>query len=275
MIAQLNLIERATLIAPNSVYLPWTNRVGRWFCWIVAVILFGWMCHNLELRFDVLVRGFTKLGVLTKAMFPPVANGAELKILQSLLVTFAMAVSGTVLGIMVALPLGIIGAKNVIRNSAIHFVVRRTLDILRGVPVLVWALVMISAFGLGPIAGVIALALADFPHLAKQFAEAIENSDGRPSQGILASGGNRLEAMRLGLLPQVVPVMASQSLYTLESNFRNAAILGVVGAGGIGFELEERIRIFAFDQVAWIVVAYVMSVTLLDWISSQMRSRLV
>jgi len=275
MIAQLNLIERATLIAPNSVYLPWTNRVGRWFCWIVAVILFGWMCHNLELRFEVLVRGFTKLGVLTKAMFPPVANGAELKILQSLLVTFAMAVSGTVLGIMVALPLGIIGAKNVIRNSASHFVIRRTLDILRGVPVLVWALVMISAFGLGPIAGVIALALADFPHLAKQFAEAIENSDAKPSQGILASGGNRLEAMRLGLLPQVVPVMASQSLYTLESNFRNAAILGVVGAGGIGFELEERIRIFAFDQVAWIVVAYVMSVTLLDWISSQMRARLV
>jgi len=275
MIAQLDLIERATLIAPNSVFLPWTNRVGRWFCWMVGVILLGWMCHNLDLRLDVLIRGFTKLGVLTKAMFPPVANGAELKILQSLLVTFAMAVSGTTLGIMVALPLGIIGAKNVIRNSAIHFVIRRTLDILRGVPVLVWALVMISAFGLGPIAGVIALALADFPHLAKQFAEAIENSDAKPSQGILASGGNRLEAMRLGLLPQVVPVMASQSLYTLESNFRHAAILGVVGAGGIGFELEERIRIFAFDQVAWIVVAYVMSVTLLDWISSQMRSRLV
>ena len=275
MIAQLDLIERATLIAPNSVYLPWLNRLGRWICWMIAVILFVGMCHNLDLSFDVLSRGFTKLGTLIKTMFPPFANGAELKILQSLLVTFAMAVSGTTLGIMVALPLGIIGAKNVIQNSGIHFIVRRTLDILRGVPVLVWALVMISAFGLGPIAGVIALALADFPHLAKQFAEAIENSDGRPSQGILASGGNRLEAMRLGLLPQVVPVMASQSLYTLESNFRHAAILGVVGAGGIGFELEERIRIFAFDQVAWIVVAYVMSVTLLDWISSQMRSRLV
>ena len=275
MIAQLDLIERATLIAPNSVYLPWLNRLGRWICWMIAVILFVGMCHNLDLSFDVLSRGFTKLGTLTKTMFPPFANGAELKILQALLVTFAMAVSGTTLGIMVALPLGIIGAKNVIQNSGIHFIVRRTLDILRGVPVLVWALVMISAFGLGPIAGVIALALADFPHLAKQFAEAIENSDAKPSQGILASGGNRLEAMRLGLLPQVVPVMASQSLYTLESNFRHAAILGVVGAGGIGFELEERIRIFAFDQVAWIVVAYVMSVTLLDWISSQMRSRLV
>lgn len=275
MTARSDLIERAILIAPNSVYLPWMNRLGRWSCWVGALILFGWMCHNLDLRWDVLARGFTKLGTLTKAMFPPNANGDELRIVQSLLDTFAMAVSGTVLGIIVALPLGIIGAKTVIRNPVIHFAVRRTLDILRGVPVLVWALVMISAFGLGPIAGVIALALADFPHLSKQFAEAIENSDTRPSQGILASGGNRLEAMRLGLLPQVVPVMASQSLYTLESNFRNAAILGVVGAGGIGFELEERIRIFAFDQVAWIVVAYVISVSLLDWFSSQIRSRLV
>ena len=275
MTARSDLIERAILIAPNSVHLPWMNRLGRWICWVGALILFAWMCQNLDLRFDVLARGFTKLGTLTKAMFPPFANGAELKILQSLLDTFAMAVSGTVLGIMVALPLGIIGAKTVIKNSLIHFSVRRTLDFLRGVPVLVWALVMISAFGLGPIAGVIALALADFPHLSKQFAEAIENSDTRPSQGILASGGNRLEAMRLGLLPQVVPVMASQSLYTLESNFRNAAILGVVGAGGIGFELEERIRIFAFDQVAWIVVAYVISVSFLDWFSSQLRSRLI
>jgi phosphonate transport system permease protein len=134
---------------------------------------------------------------------------------------------------------------------------------------------MISAFGLGPIAGVIALALADFPNLAKQFAEVIENSDARPPQGILAAGGNKIEALRLGLLPQVVPVMASQSLYTLETNFRHAAILGVVGAGGIGFELEERIRIFAFDQVAWIVLAYVLSVTLLDWVSSKVRARLI
>jgi phosphonate transport system permease protein len=275
MTARSDLIEQASLIAPNSVHQPLMSRIGRWGLGFGAVLLFGWMCHNLELRVDVLVRGFTKLGTLTKAMFPPFANGAELKILQALLVTLAMAMTGTIMGIVVALPLGSVGAKNLIRNPILHFAVRRTLDFLRGVPVLVWALIMISAFGLGPIAGVIALALADFPHLAKQFAEALENSDPRPSQAILASGGNRLEAMRLGLLPQVVPVMASQSLYTLESNFRHAAILGVVGAGGIGFELEERIRIFAFDQVAWIVVAYVASVTLLDWISSQLRSRLI
>ena len=275
MTGRSDLIDRANLIAPHGVDIPWTNRIGTWLSWLAAILLVGVMCHNLDLSFELLVRGFTKLGTLSKAMFPPFANGSELKILQALLVTIAMAASGTILAILVALPLGIVGAKNVVRNSAAHFAIRRSLDFLRGVPVLVWALVMISAFGLGPIAGVIALALADFPHLAKQFAEALENSDTRPPQSILASGGNRLEAIRLGLLPQVVPVMASQSLYTMESNFRHAAILGVVGAGGIGFELEERIRIFAFDQVAWIVVAYVVSVTLLDWLSSQVRSRLL
>ena len=275
MTSRSDLIDRANLIAPHGVDIPWTNRIGAWLGWLAAILLLGVMCHNLDLSFELLVRGFTKLGTLSKAMFPPFANGSELKILQALLVTIAMAATGTILAILVALPLGIVGAKNVVRNSAVHFAIRRSLDFLRGVPVLVWALVMISAFGLGPIAGVIALALADFPHLAKQFAEALENSDTRPPQGILASGGNRLEAIRLGLLPQVVPVMASQSLYTMESNFRHAAILGVVGAGGIGFELEERIRIFAFDQVAWIVVAYVVSVTLLDWLSSQVRSRLL
>ncbi len=275
MTSRSDMIARASLIAPHSVHLPVIGRVGRLAGWLAAVVVFFWMCHNLELSPEVLARGFTKLGTLTKTMFPPYANGAELKILQALLVTFAMAVSGTILAVFVALPLGIVGAKNVIRNPVVHFFIRRNFDFLRGIPVLVWALVMISAFGLGPIAGVIALALADFPNLAKQFAEVIENSDARPPQGILAAGGNKIEALRLGLLPQVVPVMASQSLYTLETNFRHAAILGVVGAGGIGFELEERIRIFAFDQVAWIVLAYVLSVTLLDWVSSKVRARLI
>ena len=275
MTSRSDLITRASLIAPYSVHVPVMGRVGRLAGWSAAIFVFVWMCQNLELSPEVLARGFTKLGTLTKTMLPPFANGAELKILQALLVTFAMAVSGTILAVLIALPLGTIGAKNVIRNRVVHFFIRRNFDFLRGVPVLVWALVMISAFGLGPIAGVIALALADFPNLAKQFAEVIENSDARPSQGILAAGGTKIEALRLGLLPQVVPVMASQSLYTLESNFRHAAILGVVGAGGIGFELEERIRIFAFDQVAWIVFAYVVSVTTLDWLSSQVRARLI
>jgi ABC-type methionine transport system permease subunit len=154
------------------------------------------------------------------------------------------------------LPLGVIGAKTVVSQPVLHFVFRRSLDWFRGVPSLVWALILVSAFGLGPFGGVIALALADIPSLAKLFSEAIENADEKPLDGVRAAGVSPLMALRYGLAPQVVPVMASQVLFFLESNFRNAAVLGIVGAGGIGFELEERIRIFAFDQVVFITSAY-------------------
>ncbi len=148
------------------------------------------------------------------------------------------------------------------------------LDLFRGVPALVWALILVSAFGLGPFPGVCALALADTPHLAKLFAESIEGVDRRPIDGVRSTGASPLSVIRLALLPQVAPMMASQCLYYLESNFRHAAVLGIVGAGGIGFELEERIRIFAFDQVVFIIALYMICVAALDTVYQQLRSRL-
>jgi len=132
----------------------------------------------------------------------------------------------------------------------------------------------VSAFGLGPFAGVVALAIADTPVLAKLNAEAFENIDEKSRQSVRASGGSRLDAIRYAVIPQVAPVITSQSLFYLESNFRNAAVLGIVGAGGIGFELEERIRIFAFDQVAFIILLYMLCVAILDSISARIRARL-
>ena len=185
-----------------------------------------------------------------------------------------MAVAGTALAIVAALPLGLLGAKTVVSNGLLHFLFRRCLDIFRGVPALVWALIFISAFGLGPFAGVVALAFADIPNLAKLFAETLENCDRGPVEGARASGVSKILEIRFGLVPQVAPVLASQCLYYLESNFRHAAVLGIVGAGGIGFELDERIRIFAFDQVAYIVLLYMLCVAALDFVSRQLRARL-
>jgi len=156
----------------------------------------------------------------------------------------------------------------------LHFALRRVLDWFRGVPALVWALILVSAFGLGPFGGVIALALADAPNLAKLFSEAIENCDEKPMDGARAAGVSPLMVMRFGLAPQVAPVMASQVLFFLEGNFRNAAVLGIVGAGGIGFELEERIRVFAFDQAAFIILLYMLGVAMLDAFSQKLRAKL-
>lgn len=268
-------IAEALRIAPRALRRPPLERLGRAAAFTLIAAGFVAMCISVDLTPAAFAKGFTKLMGFLASMFPPTANGGEMRILGALAATFAMAVAGTALAVLGALPLGLLGAKTVVRQPVIHFFIRRTFDVFRGIPALVWALMLIVAFGLGPFGGVIALALSDVPRLAKLYAEALENADTRPQEGILAAGGGWVEAIRFGLLPQVAPVMASQSLYVLESNFRNAAILGIVGAGGIGFELEERIRIFAFDQVAWIVIAYVICVMALDWISEKIRTHLV
>ncbi|WP_416906926.1 MAG: phosphonate ABC transporter, permease protein PhnE [Polymorphobacter sp.] len=268
-------IEAALRIAPDALRRAPLERLVRLLVYGLMAAAFAVMCHNVGFNPDTFGRGMSKLLGFMSGMFPPTANGGEVRILTALATTFAMAVAGTALAVAGALPLGLLGAKTLVRQPLVHFLIRRTFDMFRGIPALVWALVLIVAFGLGPFGGVIALALSDIPRLAKLNAEAIENADTRPQEGIRAAGGNALHAIRFGLLPQVAPVIASQSLYVLESNFRSAAILGIVGAGGIGYELEERIRIFAFDQVAWIVIAYVICVMILDFVSERIRTHLI
>ncbi len=268
-------LAAARRIAPQALQPTLGQRLLRIMGLGLLAAGFVAMCINVDLTPAVFGKGFAKLLGFLSVMFPPTANGGELRILSALAATFAMAVAGTALAVVAAAPLGLIGARTVVRQPVIHFIIRRSFDVLRGIPALVWALMLIVAFGLGPFGGVIALALSDLPRLAKLYAEALENADAGPQEGIRSTGGGAVAAIRFGLIPQVLPVMSSQSLYVLESNFRNAAILGIVGAGGIGYELEERIRIFAFDQVAWIVIAYVICVMLLDVVSERIRSRLI
>ena len=128
---------------------------------------------------------------------------------------------------------------------------------------------------LGPLAGVLAIATADIAVLAKLYAEAIENIEPRQTEGVTAAGGGWAERLRFGVLPQVLPVMLAQALYFFESNTRSAAILGVVGAGGIGLQISERIRVRAWDEVAFIILLMVVIVAAIDWGSARLRKRLI
>jgi phosphonate transport system permease protein len=260
--------------APPAVHSPWPGLIRGTFATAACLAALAAMMIDLKMAPETLLSGSSKLGRFIASMVPPSDGGDSLRILRSLAETFAMAVAGTALAIVAALPLGLLGAKTVVSNGLLHFLFRRCLDIFRGVPALVWALIFISAFGLGPFAGVVALAFADIPNLAKLFAETLENCDRGPVEGARASGVSKILEIRFGLVPQVAPVLASQCLFYLESNFRHAAVLGIVGAGGIGFELDERIRIFAFDQVAYIVLLYMLCVAALDFVSRQLRARL-
>lgn len=222
-----------------------------------------------------LVQGASRLGWLLQFMFPPAHNGWLGEFALGLAETLAMAFVGTLAAFVVALPVGFLAAKNVIPNWLFHFGLRRTLDGIRGVDTLIWALVFVNVVGLGPFAGILAIAVGDVGVLSKLFAEAIENVDRRQVEGVRATGAGRVQTMRFGMLPQVLPVMLSNTLYFFESNTRSATILGVVGAGGIGQQLSDRIRVNNWDEVMFIVLMILATVYVIDLVSRQLRVRII
>jgi len=219
--------------------------------------------------------GLAKLGWLVALMWPPSAGGALPDLLEAMAQTLAMAFLGTLLAAAVALPLSFLGAGNVVSSTLARFTVRRAYDGLRAVDSLVWALIFVSAVGMGPFAGILALALPDIGTLAKVFSEALESADRRPVEGVRSAGGSRLHAIRYGLVPQAAPVMLAQVLYTLESNTRSATIIGVVGAGGIGLALADRMRINNWDEAAFIILLILVAVAAIDAASRRIRMRLI
>ncbi len=237
--------------------------------WLVAV--FRWF----DITPSRLENGIAGLFVILRQMVPPSPGTHWDTILVGLAESVAMAFLGTVIAACIALPLGFLGARNVVVNTLAHFTVRRLFDGFRGIDQLIWALAFVRAVGLGPLAGVMAIAAAEICVLAKLFAEAIENADRRQPEAIVAAGGSRLMAIRYGLLPQVSPVLLAQILYGLEANTRGAAILGVVGAGGIGLQIAERIRIRLWDEVAFIILLILVTVAVIDFVSARVRRRLI
>jgi phosphonate transport system permease protein len=205
-------------------------------------------------------------------MFPPDSGGHLAAYLNALGETLAIAFLGTLLGAVLALPLGVLAARNVIPSAFLRAPIKRFFDAVRGVDTLIWALIWINVVGLGPFAGVLAIASSDFGALGKLFAEIIESADAKEQEGVRAAGGRRLAEVRFGLLPQVLPVIAGQILYFIESNTRSATIIGVVGAGGIGLSLSEQIRVLEWKQVSFLILMILISVAAIDFISGRLRA---
>jgi phosphonate transport system permease protein len=197
---------------------------------LLLLLLIGGL-WRMDASPERIINGITKLGWLVALMWPPSAGGVLPELLMSLLESLAMAFLGTLLAVLVALPLALLGAGNIIGNVLLRFSVRRLYDGLRGIDTLIWALVFVAAVGMGPFAGILALAVPDIGTLSKLFSEALESADRRQVEAVRAAGANRVLAVRLGLIPQVAPVILSQILYTLESNARSSTVLGIVGAG--------------------------------------------
>lgn len=261
-------LPRAFGPTPTGLALRWLAGAGV-LAWLAA--LFWW--------FDItparLWRGLDGVMVILRMMIPPSPGDQWQDIMQGIGESVAMAFLGSTIAVVLAVPLGFLGARNVVLNTLAHFSIRRVFDGFRGMDQLIWALAFVRAVGLGPLAGVLAIAVAEVAVLAKLFAEAIENADARQPEAIRAVGGTNTLRIRFGLIPQVLPVMLAQYLYQIESNTRSASILGVVGAGGIGLQIAERIKVRYWDEVLFIIIMILITVSIIDAISSRIRRRII
>jgi phosphonate transport system permease protein len=236
----------------------------------IALAIFGAIW--LSLSFDRVWSGLLKLGLFAELMIPPSAGPQTSLYFRALGETLAISLLGTLLGAILAFPLGILAAANVIPVWVFRFGLRRSMDVLRSVDILVWALIWINVVGLGPFAGVLAIASSDVGAFGKLFAETIEGANGKGAEGIRSAGGNRLHELRFGLIPEVLPIILGQVLYYFESNTRSATIIGIVGAGGIGLHLYEQIRTVEWQQVSYIIIMILVTVAVIDLVSSKLRA---
>jgi phosphonate transport system permease protein len=257
-----------------AAFLPsWGPR--DWVMWLVAGAFTIYCFWLFDFTPAKLWNGLDKLGGVVAHMFPPTAKDAFWDYVYAMGQTIAMAFLGTLIAAVLAIPLGMLCARNVVPVRIVQFLFRRSSDVLRGVDQLIWALIFVRAVGLGPLAGILAIVISDIGTLAKLYSEAIENAERKQIEGVRACGGDPLQTIRFGLIPQVLPVMLSNVLYIFESNTRSATILGIVGAGGIGFYLSDRIRTLLWEEACFILILILISVYVIDWLSKRIRMRLI
>lgn len=259
---------------PDVFNRPASSRLATPLMLAAALAIFVFGLVDLDFSPARLISGLSQLGWISMMMIPPDPGSSLPLYLKALGETLSIALLGTTLAALMALPVSLLAARNVVPNI-LRFPVRRFLDSIRGVDTLIWALVWINVVGLGPFAGVLAIAVSDFGAFGKLFSEAIEGADQKQVEGIRASGGSALHEIRFGLMPQVLPVIAGQVLYFIESNTRSATIIGIVGAGGIGLQLAEQIRVLEWQKVSFLILMILVAVAAIDFISGKLRFAII
>jgi phosphonate ABC transporter permease subunit PhnE len=250
---------------------------GALLAFVAATLFFGFNAVEFDLgRF---IQGFPFIQDFGRRSWPPDFGGILSDGMKALTITVATAMIGTTLAALMALPASFLAARNLTQKSwwgrALYPLVRVFFNVDRGVDTLILALVFVAAVGLGPLAGVLAMAIHSLADLGKLYSEAIENAERGPIEALEASGAPGVSVIRWAVLPQVLPLFVSYTLYRFEINFRVSIILGFVGAGGVGFLIQETMRSGKYDQMIILVTLVVLMVNILDFISATVRRRLV
>jgi phosphonate transport system permease protein len=241
--------------------------------WATVLLLLAGSWQGADMRPLDLWRDSGNMATYLADFFPPDFSDWRLYV-EEMVITLQIALWGTALAVITAVPLGLLASSNIVPGW-VYQPVRRLMDAFRAINEMVFAMLFVVAVGLGPFAGVLALWIHTAGVLAKLFSEAVEAIDPQPVEGIRATGAGALHEIVYGVIPQVMPLWISFTLYRFESNVRSASVVGMVGAGGIGVVLWEIIRGFQYAQTAAVMLIIVVTVSLLDVVSSRIRKSLI
>ncbi len=251
------------------------------FKYILAIVLiaaFFWSARAVEFDLRVLWQNREQLWIFISGMFPPDTAILD-QVFHEVLVTIQLAFVGTVIATIISLPLGFMAASNVMPHNrfgkSIVEGTRFFLNADRAIDAVILALFFAGAVGLGPFAGTLALAIHSIGMLGKLFYEAIENVDKGPVEAVESAGAGKLSVIRWAILPQVIPYFVTYFLFRFELNIRGAVVLGVVGAGGIGFLLQSYMKLFQYQRTCTVVLVILVLVMGLDYLSTFIRKKLI
>lgn len=241
---------------------------------IIFMILIYLGLQNANITWDRLSSGFLNMIHFIVNAFPPNASRFG-PIMMRIFETFQIALVGTTLGVILSLPVAFLISKNTNKNIFVRTTVKTIVSALRTVPDLIWALIFVISIGLGPLAGILTIAVDTIGFCARFFSERIEEMDSGVQEALESTGASKIGAMLCSILPIGIPSFVGTSLYSIEKAVRSAVILGLVGAGGIGVELNTAMSLRQFDEALMIILMILVVVLLVEQVSGRIRSKII
>ena len=241
---------------------------------VVFVFVLIFVVRDLEINFIKLVSDSSKyFGDILSRMLPPDFSNLN-ELIYAMIETIEIAFLGTFIAIILSIPLGLFSARNLAPNYFVYLVCKTIVIFFRAIPEFIIAMILVIAIGFGAMPGVLALGLHTMGFLAKFYAEDIEHINQGPIDALKSSGANKSQIISFGVIPQILPAFVANNLYILDRNVRMATMLGIVGAGGIGYELQSSFRMFEYERVSAIIILIFVTIFIIDHLSAFIRSKI-